>query len=91
MDPEGSAPARASRDGAVSHAPDYATDHRVAEGYRSLLEGLCGDRTVRHALPSEVAAWWRQRARSVVSGAGDHWHIEGPAAASGRIGFASAG
>jgi hypothetical protein len=71
--------------------PDYATDHRVAEGYRSLLEGLRGDSTVWHALPSEVAAWWRQRARSVVSGAGDHWHIEGPAAAGGRIQFASAG
>jgi hypothetical protein len=75
---------------ALTH-PDYATDHRVAEGYRSLLEGLRGDSTVWHALPSEVATWWRERARSVVSGAGDHRHIEGPAAASGRIGFASAG
>ena len=74
---------------ALTH-PDYATDHRVAEGYRSLLAGLHGDSTVWHALPSEVATWWRERARSVVSGAGDQWRIEGPAAASGRIRFASA-
>jgi len=71
--------------------PDYASDHRVAGGYRSLLEGLRGDSTVWHALPSEVATWWRQRARSVVTGAGEHWRIEGPAADSGRIRFASAG
>jgi len=75
---------------ALTH-PDYAVDPRVAKGYRSLLEGFHGDHTVWHALPREVAAWWRQRACSVVLGAGDDWRIEGPASASGRIGFAPPG
>lgn len=75
---------------ALTH-PDYAVDPRMAEGYRSLLESLHGDRTVWHALPREVAAWWRHRACSVVRRAGDNWRIEGPASASGRIQFAYAG
>lgn len=74
---------------ALTH-PDYAVDPRVTDGYRSLLRSFHEDRTLWHALPSEVATWWRQRARSVIAGAGDHWRIEGPAAASGRIRFASA-
>ncbi len=74
---------------ALTH-PDYATDSRVTEGYRSLLEGFRDDRTVWHALPREVAAWWRQRACSVIRGDGDDWRVEGPASASGRVGLASA-
>ncbi len=74
---------------ALTH-PDYAVDPRVAEGYRSLLAGFHGDHTVWHALPREVAAWWRQRAGSVIRGGGDDWRIEGPAAHSGRIRFAGA-
>ena len=74
---------------ALTH-PDYAQDRRVADSYRALLEGFHGDGTVWHALPREVAAWWRQRACSVVRRAGDGWRIEGPAATSGRIRFATA-
>jgi hypothetical protein len=74
---------------ALTH-PDYADDPRMADGYRSLLEGFHGDRTVWHALPREVAAWWRQRACSVVDGDGDNWRIEGPASPRGRIRFAYA-
>lgn len=71
---------------ALTH-PDYAADPRVADGYRSLLARFHRDHTAWHALPREVAAWWRERARSVIRGGGDSWHIEGPAARSGRIRF----
>ncbi|MFY9851840.1 MAG: hypothetical protein WAK83_30095 [Trebonia sp.] len=71
--------------------PDYAVDPRVANGYRSLLSRFHDDRTVWHALPREVAAWWRERDSSVIRGGGDGWHIEGPAARSGRIRFGYAG
>ena len=74
---------------ALTH-PDYAADPRVADGYRSLLARFRDDRTVWHALPSEAAAWWRARAASVIRGGGDSWHIEGPAAHSGRIQFGHA-
>lgn len=74
---------------ALTH-PDYAQDDRVAEGYRLLLQAFRGDPTVWHALPREVAAWWRQRANSDIRRAGDGWRIEGPASANGRIRFAGA-
>ena len=72
---------------ALTH-PDYAVDPRMAEGYRSLLEWFHDDRTVWHALPREVATWWRQRACSVIGGVHGNWRIEGPASANGRIRFA---
>lgn len=72
---------------ALTH-PDYAVDPRVSDGYRSLLTCFRGDPTVWHALPREVAAWWRQRARSVIRGGAGTWRIEGPATNRGRIQFA---
>ena len=72
---------------ALTH-PDYAHDPRVAQGYRSLLKHFHGDAAVWHALPREVAAWWRQRAGTVIRTDGDGWRIEGPAESSARIQFA---
>lgn len=74
---------------ALTH-PDYAGDRRIADGYRSLLEAFHGDSTVWHALPSEVAAWWRQRASSAPRRSADGWQIDGPASARARIRFAAA-
>ncbi|MDR0343775.1 MAG: hypothetical protein LBI49_11860, partial [Nocardiopsaceae bacterium] len=74
---------------ALTH-PDYARDPRVSTGYRSLLQRFRDDETAWHALPREVATWWRQRACSGLRRDGDGWRIEGPAAASGRIGYAAA-
>lgn len=73
---------------ALTH-PDYARDYRVAEGYRSLLEAFQGDSTVWHALPKEVAAWWRQRSCSVPCRIDGGWRVEGPASASARVLFAT--
>ena len=71
--------------------PDYAHDPRVAEGYRALLDRFRQDDSGWYALPREVAAWWRQRADSAIRPDGGGWRIEGPAAASGRIRFATPG
>jgi peptidoglycan/xylan/chitin deacetylase (PgdA/CDA1 family) len=68
--------------------PDYARDHRVADGYRQLLDEVAGDETAWQALPREVAAWWRQRAASRLTRAGGRWVIEGPAASFGQVRFA---
>jgi hypothetical protein len=73
---------------ALTH-PDYANDPRVEKGYRALLESFTGDQAGWHALPREVATWWRQRAGSAIHRTGDGWRIDGPAAASGRINFAT--
>ncbi|HET9897514.1 MAG TPA: hypothetical protein VFQ44_21490 [Streptosporangiaceae bacterium] len=74
---------------ALTH-PDYASDPRVAGGYRSLLESFSGDRAGWNALPREVATWWRQRAGSALRRTPDGWRIDGPASATGRIQFATA-
>ena len=68
--------------------PDYADDRRIVDGYRRLLDEFAADDTVWHALPREVATWWRNRAVSSICEGGDGWHIKGPAAADGRVGFA---
>ena len=70
--------------------PDYARDRRVTDGYRQLLDVARGDDTAWHALPREVAAWWRDRSASAISRAGARFVIEGPAAARGRIRLATA-
>ena len=71
--------------------PDYARDDRLAQGYETLLETFVGDDTVWHALPKEVAAWWRKRAASTIRDHGDGWVIDGPASDDGRVCFAEAG
>jgi YD repeat-containing protein len=71
--------------------PDYARNQRLAHGYRTLLDAFAGDGTAWHALPREVAAWWRGRAASRIRGDGDGWVIDGPASETGRICFAGPG
>ena len=70
--------------------PDYAHDPRLAGGYRQLLDAFAGDGSVWHALPKEVAAWWRRRAASVLRPADGDWIVDGPAAVDGRVRFTRA-
>jgi hypothetical protein len=70
--------------------PDYAHDQRLADGYQKLLDTFAGDETVWHALPRDVAAWWRRRASSTIRADGDGWIIDGPASEDGRVRFATA-
>jgi hypothetical protein len=69
--------------------PDYARDGQLADGYRDLLELFRGDDAAWHALPAEVAAWWRERAASEIRRDGGRWSIAGPAAGRGRVRFAT--
>jgi hypothetical protein len=41
--------------------PDYCGDGVYLEAYRELLKHLAGIEAAWHALPSEVARWWKQR------------------------------
>ena len=71
--------------------PDYAHDQRQAAGYQMLLDTFATDGTAWRALPREVAAWWRGRAASAISGSGDAWRIDGPASGTGQVCFAGVG
>jgi hypothetical protein len=78
---------------ALTH-PDYAVaDDRVVEGYRLLLDTYADDPSAWHALPKDVADWWRRRAASTVKlgDKGTGWSIVGPALADGNVRFAVAG
>lgn len=71
--------------------PDYAHDQRIVDGYRQILDEFKEDNTVWHALPAEIATWWRNRAASSICSSADGWHIAGPAATEGRVRFATPG
>jgi hypothetical protein len=65
--------------------PDYARDQRMALAWKQLLEEFAEDPTVWHALPREVAAWWRRRDGSSILPDGEGWAVCGPAADQARV------
>ncbi|MEU4243273.1 hypothetical protein [Actinoplanes sp. NPDC026619] len=65
--------------------PDYATDPRVTDGYRQLLDKFHDDPTAWRPLPAEAAAWWQRRAVSTVTRSPAGWTIEGPASTEGTV------
>jgi hypothetical protein len=69
--------------------PDYAVDPRVSDGYRAVLDEFCDDPTAWHALPRQVADWWRSRAASGVR-RGSGLAVDGPAADRAAVRFAIA-
>jgi peptidoglycan/xylan/chitin deacetylase (PgdA/CDA1 family) len=67
--------------------PDYMTEPKLVDLYRSFLTRYADDPTVWKARPRDVASWWRKRAASRVVGTATGWKIEGPAAEDGQIEF----
>jgi hypothetical protein len=63
----------------ITH-PDYLNSSRRIDAYRRLLLTARELPGMWHALPREVAAWWRQReASSVVRQPNGDWRVVGPA------------
>jgi peptidoglycan/xylan/chitin deacetylase (PgdA/CDA1 family) len=70
---------------ALTH-PDYLDTPPRLEAYRRLLEAAREQPGMWHALPREVAAWWRERdASSLHQDPGGRWRIAGPAANRARV------
>ena len=68
----------------ITH-PDYLDSDDRRDAYRRLLERARGIDGMWHALPRQVAAWWRERDRSKLRReASGEWQIDGPAAGRGR-------
>ncbi len=68
----------------ITH-PDYLDNEHRLDAYRRLLTKAREMPGMWHALPREVAAWWRQRDRSYLRHSTDgQWHVEGPAAERAR-------
>jgi peptidoglycan/xylan/chitin deacetylase (PgdA/CDA1 family) len=68
----------------ITH-PDYLDTPSRLGIYRQFLEHLCDQQKVWHALPREVADWWRQRDELNTVGIGLSSEVIGPEAARARV------
>ena len=65
--------------------PDYLLDEERLLVYEGFLQWLAPDRTAWHALPGEVAAWWRARSCTHLERHDGLWAARGPAASRARV------
>lgn len=72
----------------IAH-PDYVHCPGMLRAWDDLLEQLSTDPDAWHALPREVAAWWRRRAQSVPELADGAWVVSGPAAGEAVVTWSS--
>jgi hypothetical protein len=64
--------------------PDYLDDDALAH-YDRFLTLQSEDPTVWHALPREVAGWWRRRSWSAPEQVDGSWVVRGPAVGEARV------
>jgi hypothetical protein len=73
--------------------PDYLIEPEARRVYRELLahvRRVCNERSVWHALPGDVARWWRQRAEMRLVRRGDSWAVEGEGSSRAQVAYATA-
>jgi hypothetical protein len=68
--------------------PDYAADPVMTSAYAQLLSAYRDDHSAWHALPREVASWWRDRAASTIEREGEGWRVRGPSAGRAQVALA---
>lgn len=69
----------------ITH-PDYMGSAHRMDAYRRLLVQARETEGMWHALPKQVAAWWRERDQSAPRRSADGlWSIDGPASSRGRV------
>jgi peptidoglycan/xylan/chitin deacetylase (PgdA/CDA1 family) len=68
----------------VTH-PDYLLDSHRLDMYEQFIAQQRTDPSAWHALPRDVAAWWRQRAESHLELCDGSWVARGPAATEARV------
>ena len=60
--------------------PDYLLAPERLRLYEAFLGQFAADASVWHALPHEVAAWWRERSRTELLRSNGQWRATGPGA-----------
>ncbi len=58
--------------------PDYILTNNISNIYKEFLEELKTDNTFWHALPREVARWWRSRSNCKLKKIDGSWQISPP-------------
>jgi hypothetical protein len=74
--------------------PDYLMERKARAVYGRLLahlEETIEQESMWHALPRDVAAWWRQRSGMRVVESGGSWRVEGPGSERARVAWARPG
>jgi hypothetical protein len=65
--------------------PDYMNSSRRLELYEEFLVHMKQKQGMWHALPRDVARWWKDRSNSALVRKNDTFVIEGPAAGTARV------
>jgi hypothetical protein len=65
--------------------PDYLLEPHRLRIYEQFLGQLGSDGSAWHALPCEVAEWWRDRSRTFLEPADDGWTAHGPGAERAQL------
>jgi peptidoglycan/xylan/chitin deacetylase (PgdA/CDA1 family) len=65
--------------------PDYLIAPERMALYEAFLGAQAQDTSAWHALPREVAAWWRRRSSSVPQRSESGWTVTGPAGSQARV------
>jgi hypothetical protein len=65
--------------------PDYLLDPERLAAYDGFMIEFGADRTAWHALPGEVADWWRLRAETTLAQSEGRWSPRGPGADRARV------
>jgi len=68
----------------ITH-PDYMLSDVRLDAYQRFVTAAAGAEGVWHALPRDVAAWWRRRQASSLVPEGEGWRVEGPAATEAGV------
>ena len=72
----------------IAH-PDYVHCPGMLRAWEDLLDQLSTDPDAWHALPRDVAAWWRRRRAVVPELADDAWVVRGPASGEAVVTWSS--
>ena len=65
--------------------PDYMMSIDRLRQYENFLSWMKEQSGMWHALPKDIARWWRDRDKSNLVASGGTWQVEGPAAAQASI------
>ncbi len=68
----------------ITH-PDYLDSPQRLTIYREYLEHLAQQSDCWHALPHEIACWWRQRDQLTIAGGGESSGVTGPEAVRAKL------
>jgi hypothetical protein len=69
----------------INTHPDYMNTPERLEIYAQFLSAMREKTRAWHALPQDVASWWRDRHNSALIPSNGSWRVQGPAEGKGKV------